>query len=242
MSKLLVVEGSNIGRGVFKEILDANKEFEYVLTGTYKEAKQELSKTRYEFAVVDNNLKDAPNGEIIALLNKHNIAPIVYIQELDEDTFETFEGAQIAEYIIKQQHHNAHQAMQRLQRLKENKKTTILIVNDSHIYNIYLKQNLSLHKFKVISANNNEEAQEKLKLHPEIALMIVDDSKPYVNALSLIEETRLSKTSKEMKILVLAEDANSYETAKYLLRGADDYIVKQFSRSEFYTRIYQNII
>ncbi len=241
MSKLLIVEGSNIGRGLFKELLDANREFEYVLIGTYKEAKQELSKTRYEFAVVDNNLKDAPNGEIIALLNKHNIAPIVYIQELDEDTFEAFEGAQIAEYILKQQHHNAHQAMQRLLRLKANKDHTILVVNDSHIYNIYLKQSLHLHKFKVISANNNEKAREKLQLHPEIDVMIVDDSKPYVDALELIKETRTHTSTQEMKILVLAEDANSYETAQYLLVGADDYIVKQFSRSEFYTRIYKNI-
>ena len=241
MPKLLVVQESNIARGVFKELLDKDGGFEYVLVGSYKEAKQELLKTRYEFAVVDISLKDAPNGEVIALLNKHNIAPLVYIKAFDEDFFEVFEGAQIVDYILKQNHNNTFIAMQKLQRLRENKKVTLLVVNDSHIYSVYLKQNLKLHSFKVISATNNEEALEKLELHPDIQLMIIDNSEPYVNALELIEVIRKHKTAGEMKILTLADEANSYETAEYLNLGADDYLVKQFSRSEFYVRIYKNI-
>lgn len=241
MSKLLVVEGSNISRGVFKELLDKNGEFNYVLVGTYEEAKKELLKTRYEFAVVDQTLKDAPHGEIIALFNKHNIAPLVYIKEMNEDFFEMFESAQIIDYIVKKNHNSATGVMERLMQLKANKKITVLIVNDSHIYNIYLKQNLNIHNFKVISAKNNEEAMQKIELHPDIALTIIDNSEPYVNALDFIEKTRVFKSSKEMKIVVLAEEANSYETARYLNAGADDYLVKQFSRGEFYVRVYQNI-
>ncbi len=241
MSKLLVVEGSNIVRGVFKELLDKNQQFDYVLTGSYKEAKKELSKTRYEFAVVERSLKDAPNGEIIALLNKHNVAPIVYTQEIDEDFFEVFEGAQIVDYVLKQKHNNLVNVISKLNRLKANKKVTILIVNDSHIYTTYLKQNLNLHSFKVISAANNEEAMQKIELHPDIQLIIVDNSEPYVHALELIQDVRLYKKSEDIKILVMAEEPNSYETARYLNAGADDYIVKQFSRNEFYVRVYQNI-
>ena len=241
MPKLLVAVESNIHRGVFKELLDKDGSFEYVLVGSYKEAKQELSKMRYEFAVVDKSLKDAPNGEIIALLNKHNIAPLVYIKSLDEDFFEVFEGAQIVDYILHQNHYNAFVAMKKLQRLQANKQISVLVVNDSHIYSLYLKQNLKLHRFKVISAGSNEEALEKLELHPSIELMIVDNSEPYVDALGLIEVSRKYKTSGEMKILTLADEANSYETAKYLNAGADDYLVKQFSRNEFYVRIYKNI-
>lgn len=241
MSKLLVVEESNISRGVFKELLDKNGQFDYVLVGTYEEARKELLKTRYEFAVVDKTLKDAPHGEIIALFNKHNIAPLVYIKKMNEDFFEIFEGAQIVDYIVKNNHNSATDVMVKLTQLKANKKVTILIVNDSHIYNIYLKQNLNLHSFRVISAKNNEEAMQKIELHPDIELAIIDNSEPYVNALDFIEKTRLSKTSQDMKILVLAEEANSYETARHLNAGADDYLVKQFSRGEFYIRVYQNI-
>ena len=71
--------------------------------------------------------------------------------------------------------------------------------------------------------------------------MIVNNSEPYVNALELIQETRLYKKSEDMKILIMAEDPNLYETARCLNAGADDYIVKQFSRDEFYIRVYQNI-
>jgi len=241
MSKLLVVEGSNIVRGVFKELLDKNEQFDYMLTGSYEEAKKELTKKRYEFAVVERSLKDAPDGEIIALCNKHNVAPIVFTKEIDEDFFEVFEGAQIVDYIIKQKHNNVHNVMAKLKRLKANKQVTILIVNDSHIYTTYLKQNLNLHSFKVITATNNEEAMQKLELHPDIQLMIVDNSEPYVDALKLIEDVRVDKKSQEIKILVSTEEPNLYQTARYLNAGADDYIVKQFSRNEFYVRVYQNI-
>jgi len=241
MSKLLIVEGSNIVRGVLKELLDETQEFNYVLTGSFQEAKKELSKTRYEFAVVERTLKDAPNGEIIALLNKHNVAPIVHTNDIDEDFFEVFEGAQIVDYIQKQKNDNLSNVIAKLHRLKANKKVTILIVNDSHIYTTYLKQNLNLHSFRVITASNNEDAMQKIELHPDIKLMIVDNSEPYVNALELIQDVRVKKQSQDMKILIMVEEANLYETARCLNAGADDYIVKQFSRDEFYVRVYQNI-
>ncbi len=241
MAKLLVVEGSNIVKGVFKEILDKEGEFDYELVGTYEEAKELLNKTRYEYAIVERVLKDAPNGEIIALLNKHNVAPLLFTKEIDEDFFDSFEGAQIVDYIIKHKYNNITNVVKRLQQLQSNKKTTVLVVNDSHIYGSYLKQNLVLHSFKVLSATNNEEAYEKLELHPEISLVVLDDSKPYVDAMELINKIRQYKQSEDIKILYIAPESNSYETSSLLSAGADDFIVKPFSRHEFYLRVYQNI-
>ena len=241
MAKLLVVEGSNIVKGVFKEILDKQDGFDYELVGTYEEAKELLHKTRYEYAVVERVLKDAPNGEIIALLNKHNVAPLLFTKEIDEDFFDSFEGAQIVDYIIKHKYNNITNVVKRLEQLKSNKKTTVLVVNDSHIYGSYLKQNLVLHSFKVLSAANNEEAYTKLDLHPEISLMIINDSKPYVDAMQLIGKVRKHKQTQELQILYIAKESNSFETSSLLSAGADDFIIKPFSRHEFYLRVYQNI-
>jgi len=241
MSKLLIVQNSMIVQGVFKEQLDIDGGFNYTLVQSLAGARNALNLSRYEFAVVERTLSDAADGKIIALLNKYNIAPLVFTKEIDEDFFESFEGARIVDYIIQDKHYNVPKVIKKLNQLKQNKKSTVLVVNDSHIYGTYLKQNLNLHSFKVVSVSNNEDAISKLALHPEIRLMVLEQSNPYVDAKKLIEAVKSDAKLEGLKILIIAEESNSYETAMLLNAGADDYVVKQFSRAEFYVRIYQNI-
>ena len=57
MAKLLVVEGSGIVRGVFKDLLGKHTDFDFDLVATYTEAKELLESNSYEFAVVERNLE-----------------------------------------------------------------------------------------------------------------------------------------------------------------------------------------
>ena len=241
MSKLLIAQGSFFLNGVFREHLEKDNDFDYTLVSTFKEAKKALSLARYEFAVVERTLSDSADGKIIALLNKHNIAPLVFTKSVDEDFFESFESAQIVDYLIKDKFNNVPAVIEKLKQLQQNKKTTVIVVNDSHIYGTYLKQNLKLHNFKVISASNNEEALEKLLYHPDAKLMILEESAPYINAHKLIKQTREDRDLDALNILSIVKETNSFETSNLLDLGANDYIVKEFSRAEFYVRVYQNI-
>lgn len=241
MAKLLVVEGSNIVRSVFKSLLEDNGEFEFDLVATYVEAKTLLTQTRYDYAVVERRLSDAKDGEIIPLLNKHNVTPLVFTKEIDEAFFEVFDGSQIVDYVIKQKYNNVSNVIDKLSKLKANRDISVLIVNNSRVYTNYLKQNLNLHSFNVISAASNEEAIQKIGLHPEIKILIVDENRPDVDALELVRDVRLEKSSADLKILALVHEPNLFSTGTLLSNGVDDYIVKEFSRSEFYVRIYQNL-
>jgi len=241
MSKLLIVEDSIIVQAVFKKLLDAISEFDYDFANSYAEAKQLLSKRRYEFSVCERSLKDAKHGEVIALLNKHNLAPIVFTTEINEDFFDDYEAAQIVEYVKKVKYNNEELVVKKLLQLRANKQNSVLVVSDSKIYSSYLKQNLNLHSFKVFNAYNNEDAYEKLDLHPETSLLIIDSNEPYVDTLSVLEYARKNFSSSKLKIIILSEETNSYFTSSMLHSGADDYLVKDFSRDEFYTRVYQNI-
>jgi len=241
MSRLLIVEDSIIVQAVFIKLLEGIKNFEYDLVSSYEEAKKLLSHSRYEYGVVEHILKDAPNGEIIALFNKHYVAPIVFTKHIDEDFFDDFEGAHIVEYIKKVKHQNEVNVIKKLKQLQVNKQKSVLVVSDSIIYSSYLKQNLNLHSFKVFNANNNEAAYEKLSLHPEIDLLILDSNEPYVNAMEVVSYVRERKELEHIKIIALAEETNSYFVSELLHAGADDYLIKDFSRDEFYVRVYQNI-
>lgn len=241
MSKLLIVEDSIFVQAVFKEMLDAINNFDYDLVSSYEDAKKLLSKRRYEYGVVERVLPDAPNGEIIALFNKHYLAPLVFAKTIDEDFFDDFEGAHIVDYIQKVKYNNEENVIKKLLQLQQNKQKTVLVVSDSTVFSSYLKQNLNLHSFKVFSASNSEQAYEKLSLHPETTLLIVDSDGPYVNTKEVVSYAKRSQSNEDLKILVLVEETNSYTTSQLLSSGADDYLVKDFSRDEFYVRVYQNI-
>jgi len=241
MAKLLVVEGSGIVRGVFKDLLVKHTDFDFDLVATYAEAEKLLEVNRYEFAVVERDLEDSPKGEIIALLNKHDIAPLVFTSEIDEVFFESFEGAQIVDYIVKQKYNNITYVVQKLKQLQENKERSVLVMSSSHTYGNYLKRNLNLQSFTVLSATNNEEASLIIDKHPEITLFILDKQKVHENSLELIESIRQRRSKEELKIIVLEDSLNSYFTSSLLHKGADDFIIKPFSRDEFYTRVYQKI-
>lgn len=241
MAKLLVVEGSGIVRGVFKDLLSKHTDFDFDLVATYAEAKELLEINSYEFAVVERNLEDSLKGEIIALLNKHDIAPLVFTKEVDEIFFESFQSAQIVDYILKQKYNNITYVVEKLKQLQENKNKTVLVISSSHTYVNYLKQNLKLHSFNVLSATNSEEASLIIDKHPEISLLILDKQVEHKDSFELIEKIRQRRSKKELKIIVLEDKLSAYFTSSLLNNGADDFIIKPFSRDEFYTRIYQNI-
>ena len=246
MSKLLIVEESIILCGIYKRLLEQDGGFSYDIVRTYKEAKECLSKYRYEYSVVSRTLPDAHKGEVIALLNKHNVAPIVYATEIDEDFMESFESANIVEYILRHRYDNVKYVMKRLKQLKENKKTIILVVHKSEIYRAYLKQNLLLHHFKVIVVDSAYEAIQKLKVHSNISLTIVNNELVQVSGMEDIDGLELVRRVRKMKkdnlkIIALAFGSNSYQTSSFLNEGADDYLINQYSRDELYVRIYQNL-
>ena len=241
MARLLIVEDSSMLCNIFDELLQKYTSFDYKIAKTYEEAKNLLQKNRYEFAVADMNLPDAKHGEIISLLNKHNVAPIVFTGILDEDFREGFESAQIVDYVLKERYENILYVVEKLKQLEANKQKTVLIIDDSFLYTSFLKQNFLLHHFKVLTASNGKEGLERLEHHPEVELVITDYHMPEMDGLEFVRRIRKSRSRKDLSIIVLTTDTNSYTTSRFLKDGADDYITKPFSRDEFYARVYQNI-
>lgn len=241
MAKLLIVEDSNMLCNIFNDLLHKYTSFDYKIAKNYEEAKILLQQNRYEFAVADMNLPDARKGEIIPLLNKHNIAPIVFTGVFDEQFREGFESAQIVDYVLKERYDNILYVIEKLKQLEANKRKTVLIVDDSSLYANYLKQNFILHHFKVLTASNGEDGLEKLQEHPEVELVITDYHMPIMDGLEFVRKVRKKRSKKDLSIIVLTSETNSYTTSRFLKDGANDYITKPFSRDEFYSRVYQNI-
>ncbi len=241
MGKVLIIEDSKMLCKVFEELLQKYTNFKFDIAQTYAQAQQFLSLSHYDFAVADLNLPDAKKGEIVSLLNRNNIAPIIFTGMFDEALRDGFESAQIVDYILKERYENIIYVIEKLKQLELNKKQIVLVVDDSNLYANYLKKNLQIHAFKVLIAHNGQEALNLMELHPTIDLIITDYHMPVMDGLELVRKIRKKRTKKDLSIIVLTSDTNSYATSRFLKEGANDYITKPFSRDEFYARIYQNI-
>jgi len=241
MPKLLIIEDSKMLCGIFESLLKKYTDFNFDIANKYSEAVEYLKTTRYEFAVADMNLPDAKHGEIIALLNKHNIAPIVFTGIFNEDFRDGFESAYIVDYILKERYDNIVYVIEKLLQLQANRKKKVLIVEDSFTYRYYLKNNLSMHQFQIFEASHGKEALSIIEKHPDIELVLTDYHMPIMDGLELTRHIRKKHSKKDMAIIALSSETKSYITSKFLKEGANDFITKPFSRDEFYARIYQNI-
>ena len=113
----------------------------------------------------------------------------------------------------------------------------ILVVDDDDGIRSLVKKYLNENKFLVTTANNAEDAIEKLKII-KFDLIILDIMMPGRNGLEFIQEYKIKL---DTPIILLTAKGEARERIKGLEIGADDYLPKPFEPKELILRI-QNII
>ncbi len=241
MSRVLLVEDSKMLCKIMGELMQKYTSFEFDTAQTYAQAEKLLEQHHYDFCVVDLHLPDANDGQIVPLVNRYELSPIIFTADLSEELREAFESSNIIDYVLKERYDNIVYVVEKLLQLEANRRKKILIVEDSLTYRYYLKNNLAMHQFIILEAANGEIALEILKEHPEVELVLTDYYMPIMDGLELTRRIRKRHSKRDMSIIVLTSETKSVITSKFLKEGANDFINKPFSRDEFYARIYQNI-
>jgi len=241
MSRVLIVEDSKMLCNIMKELLEKFTNFEYDIAQTYKETESLLGTHTYDFAITDLHLPDANDGQVVALVNRFDIAPIIFTADISDEMREAFESSYIIDYILKERYENIVGVIEMLLQLEENRRKKVLLVEDSFTYRYFLKNNLAMHQFQIFEAPNGSVALEVLKEHPDIKLVLTDYYMPIMDGLELTRKIRKLHSKKDVSIIVLTGETKSHIISQFLKEGANDFITKPFSRDEFYARIYQNI-
>ena len=113
----------------------------------------------------------------------------------------------------------------------------ILVVDDDDGIRSLVKKFLNENNYLVTTADNAEDAQEKIKII-NFDLIILDIMMPGKNGLEFIKE---NKNEIETPIILLTAKGEVKERIEGLEIGADDYLPKPFEPRELILRI-QNII
>ncbi len=118
----------------------------------------------------------------------------------------------------------------------ENKKQSILIVDDEVDIIEFLSYNLEKEGFKVASANDGEEGLAMIKkIRPD--LVILDIMMPKLDGMEVCRQLRQDKENQGLIIVFLTARGEDYSQIAGFDLGADDYITKPIRPKVFVSRI-----
>ena len=120
----------------------------------------------------------------------------------------------------------------------ENKKLSILLVEDEENLHEALKLNLELEGYDVTSAKDGGAALNAVQSE-YFDLIILDVMLPEMDGISVTETVRLSNN--EVPILILSAKNSSADSVLGLKKGADDYLAKPFNLEELLLRVHKLI-
>jgi diguanylate cyclase (GGDEF)-like protein len=192
-------------------------------------------------AVLDLNLPDAPNGEIIDLVLARGISVVVLTSIRDEATRQAALARNILDYVVKESLEDFDYIVQLLRRIELNQRTEILLVDDSPTSRYQLREHLKPHKYVVHEAGSGPEALAVIAAHPDIRLVITDNQMPGMDGFELVTELRKRASKERLAIIGISAESGGALSARFLKRGANDFLVKPFSQEEFACRVNQNV-
>jgi diguanylate cyclase (GGDEF)-like protein len=239
--KILIVEDNKTLAKLIAKKIQASLNIEVDVAFSLAEAKLFIARYSYFVTLLDINLPDAPNGEIVDYVTQKKIHAIVLSGNIDKEFRKKILQKNIIDYVNKSGVEDINYIIQTLQRLQNNKKHTVLVVDDSRVFRQQLQMMLENLFFNVISVAHGEEAIGMLKAKPEISLVLTDYHMPVMDGLELTKEIRKTYKKDELSIVVLSSNEDDEITALFLKNGANDYVKKPFSKEEFSCRVNNSI-
>lgn len=112
----------------------------------------------------------------------------------------------------------------------------ILVAEDEETIREFIVINLKRAGYEVVEAVDGLDAYEKYTLDPEgISIAVLDIMMPRMDGLELCKKLRA--LSNNIGIMMLTAKTQEMDKVNGLLLGADDYVAKPFSPSEFTARV-----
>src|ERR1700733_14760458 len=105
-----------------------------------------------------------------------------------------------------------------------------LVIDDSRAVRMIIGQILREMRMEVIEAGNGLEALEQLRKHPDVELVLVDWNMPEMNGLDFIRAVRNQRVYDAVRIMMVTTKNESSQIARALEAGANEYVMKPFSR------------
>jgi len=112
-----------------------------------------------------------------------------------------------------------------------------LIIDDSRAIRMILARDLKGLGFEVFEAGNGREALERLQEVGKVDLALVDWNMPEMNGYDFVCEVRTKEEHADMRVMMVTTEAEISQMVKALEAGANEYIIKPFSKEAIEEKI-----
>lgn len=240
---VLIVEDSSTFSTLLQRRISQRLGMKTLVASSLAETRQLLEEQfdRISVALLDLNLPDAPDGEVIPPVMAYGIPSIVFTGTYSEQLRESLLARHIVDYVLKESTEDINYLIQLIDRLQKNRSTQVLVVDDSASIRLHIMNLLRLRNFQAFEAENGERALEILGKHPEIKIVITDCYMPGMDGFELTRRIRARYDREHLAIIGISSQGSGVMSARFLKKGANDFLVKPFVNEEFFCRIEQNL-
>ncbi len=239
--RILVVEDNKTLAKLIAKKVEAALDFQVDVAYSMNEAKLFLKMYKYFITLLDINLPDAPDGEIVDYVLEKGNKAIVLSATIDKEFRQKILQKNILDYVNKGGVDDVNYIISIIKRVQANQNHTVLVVDDSMVFRKQMQNLLQNMFFNVITVAHGEEALGMLNTKDSINLVLTDYNMPVIDGLELTYEIRKEYNKNELAILAVSSNTEDEIIARFLKAGANDFILKPFSKEEFTCRINNTI-
>lgn len=228
---ILVIEDSKVMNNA---IINAFKHYGLKCNSafTYKEAEKLLKNNSYNYITLDLTLPDAEGAELIENIKELTDAKIiVFTSSKDYSLREHLFQFGILDYLNKDKplNKNIEDIKKKIKQVEMNKNISILIVDDSSLIRVKLRDILKPRNYNLLFAKTGLEAQNIINSE-SIDLVILDLELPDIHGLKILEST--IKLRENISVIILSGNSTPENYRDCLDAGASDFIKKPFIAEE----------
>ncbi|NDV27122.1 response regulator [Desulfovibrio sp. JC010] len=240
---VLVVENSNTQARIITEHIESITPFDTMVVNSMDELESRLADNGDDvfIAVLNLNIKGAPDGEAVDYVLSRKIPCIVLTSTFDEEIRNRFIEKNVLDYFNKSSREDLEEMVDLIRRIHSNHEIKVVIAEDNSTARKIMQRLLERLNFTVLAGEDGVEALELIKANPEVKLLLTDYEMPNLDGFELVSEVRKTHSRDQMAILGVSAHDSGAITAKFLKRGANDFLKKPFEVEEFSWRVTNNL-
>jgi diguanylate cyclase (GGDEF)-like protein len=233
IKNILIVDDSETICLSLKSLLEKNTSYRVLIAHSKQECMQVLSKQKkIDVALLDLGLPDAPNGEVVDLVNTYNIPSIVLTGSIDQE--DTFRDKKIVDYVIKDGSFSFLYAVSLVKRVLNNENVKVVFYSKNMQFANKITKLLKQYKLLPLYATSYNKINNYLSQNKDIKIIILDEDLENIDFIKDI----MSKYDKEfLHIITFSEYENRQQASKLLKYGVNQILYKGFTDEEFFSRI-----
>lgn len=240
---VLVVENSITQARIITEHIESVTPFDVMVVHSMDELEERISGNGSDvfIAVLNLSIKGAPDGEAVDYVLSRKIPCIILTSTFDEEIRNRFIEKNVLDYFNKSSREDLEEMVDLVRRIHSNHRIKVVVAEDNSTARKIMRNLLERLYFTVLTAEDGALALDIIKTTPDIKMLLTDFEMPNMDGFELVSAVRRMYSRDQLAILGVSAHDSGAITAKFLKRGANDFLKKPFEVEEFSWRVTNNL-